>query len=424
MTPYKNSITQLIDLLPECNCDVDKLCRGAEYFCCDETALAQAAKNLPLNHDIQYEGVRRLLSLCLEEFQDIFSESRMKRCEVTVPAPACAVYALQSASKDRIRFTSSAFFAQIVLRGMFLHREPLDLRSCSKRRCGLNQMRSLLANAPPVSQPEYYLQFGVLCDECTKVGESIPENIKVISIHFPKGNDASQFIRRMSESFAAKISEEFELEIEKKDIACAMALYSRLMKACNKLLELNSRVDRKPLCGNSLALAQSIQLMSTGRAERFINALEILVNELEEAPEEDASKRFYCYYVPFLQPEIDRRFRENGAYLVGNAAFLESGKKIGFDLPGMIQSWLENMSLRKSTEEQASIIKAAMERNSCSVFITGAFAFDRWLGSTTPMLAKLLNTYGIRSRSIEADFWCENIMFGSVLNRIDQMCMK
>ena len=176
--------------------------------------------------------------------------------------------------------------------------------------------------------------------------------------------------------------------------------------------------------GNSFALAQSVMLMSTPRAEAFIAALELLAKELENAPACPEQKRFYCFYTPFLQPEVERRFRENGVQLLGNAAFLERDSAVGFDIPGMICAWLKSSALRANTMEQCAIIAAEMERLGCSTFITGAFAFDRWLGSTTPMQSKILAEHGIRTRSLEADFWCENVMFGSVLNRIDQICMK
>ena len=423
MSNLTEAVKKILALLPECRCEADALLPGLEYFWVEKNELVKAAEELPRNHDLEYEGVRRLLSLCLEEFASIFTESGSKHCEVTVPSPVCAMYAMQAAAKDT-DFISSAFFAQIALRGIFLHREPVDLQSCARRRCGLNKMRFMLLSQPPVKAPEYQIEFGVLCDECVKVGESLGQATVTISGSFPKGRDKYSGQRRLAEDFCRRIYEATGISPENTHINRAFCLYGRLMKALNTIAALNLRRDRLPLSGNSLALAQSVSLMCTPRAEEFIAALEILAGELERAPLAHIEKRFYCFYVPFLQPEVDRRFRENGVHLVGNAAFLTRSRAVGFDVPGMILAWLESMALRADTAQLCEIIAAGMEKAGCDTYITGAFAFDRWLGSTVPMQAKLLSAHGIRTRSIEADFWCENVMFGSVLNRIDQLCMK
>lgn len=419
----KKALEKILALLPEWQGDSAALLRGAEYFWAEKAELEKAAEELPLNHDLQYEGLRRLLCLCLEEFADIFTEGGKKRCEVSVPAPTCAIYAMQAASED-IAFTSSAFFAQIVLRGIFLHREPIDLQSCARRRCGLNKMRLMLLAMPPVKPPEYQIEFGALCDECTKIGEGLGQGTVTVSSSFVKCGDDSAYQRKSAEEFTRRILTLTGIKPEKQHLSRAFALYGRLVSAEKKLARLNSRPDRRPLMGNSFSLAQSVMLMSTARAENFIAALELLAEELEKAPVCQGKKRFYCFYIPFLQPEVERRFRENGVQLLGNAAFLERDKSVGFDIPGMICAWLKSSALRADTVEQSAIIADEMERLGSTTFITGAFAFDRWLGSTAPLQSKILAERGIRTRSLEADFWCENVMFGSVLNRIDQICMK
>ena len=137
-------------------------------------------------------------------------------------------------------------------------------------------------------------------------------------------------------NFWLNCQERLGIKAESQHIRRAFALYARLMKAQNRLAELNRRPERRPLMGNSLALAQSVQLMSTPRAEKFIEAMELLCLELEKTPEDTASTRYYAFYVPFMQPEVDRRFRENGVYLVGGAAFLEGQRHLGLSIPGSI----------------------------------------------------------------------------------------
>ena len=55
---------------------------------------------------------------------------------------------------------------------------------------------------------------------------------------------------------------------------------------------------------------------------------------------------------------------------------------------------------------------------------TDYFSFDRWMGAATPLQRKILSEHGIDSVMLDADFWCENVMFGSLVNRIDNICMR
>ncbi len=416
-TQTKDALGAILSLLPECGCDISALCRGAEYFSVSPGRLRAAAEELPLNHQLGYKGVRMLLSACLEEFAELFEEGKGRYCEVTVPAPEFAIYALQDAGKD-LRFRSGAFFAQIVLRGLLLSREPLDLGSCSKRHCGLNRMRIELLRRPPVSSPDFQLQFGALCDGCVKAGEYAAQATRTFSVSFPEKRRCS---RDIAADFYRRVFDGLGITPGCENIKNAFRLYGRLMKAENRLIALCSRGDRASLWGNSLALAQSVQLFSSGRTERLISGLELLTEELEDAPKA-RERRMYCYYVPFLQPEIDRRFRDNGVTLTGNAAFLQTDKYVGLDLAGMTEAWLDNMANRASPEKQCAAIAKAMAASGSGVYFTGAFGFDRRLGAAVPLQRLLLRDYGIETRVLDTDFWCENAMLGEPLDRIDQLC--
>lgn len=409
----------LLRALPECRCDVGALCRGAGYFSVPADAIARAARELPKNHRLSYAGVRLLLSACLEEFADIFREDGRRRCEVTVPAPPFALYAFQEACPD-VRFACGAFFAQIVLRGILLDREPLSFSSCAMRHCGLNQMRVRLLREPPTGRYAYQLQFGVLCDGCVKTGERAPEDTKTLSVTFPQARRSG---RRAAEDFYGRMSEELGASPGCGEMRRAFLLYGRLMRAENRIAELCARPDREPLWGNSLSLAQSVSLFTSDRTERFIQALELLARELEDAPPRVNARRMYCYYIPFLQPGIDRRFRENGVDLVGNAAFLQSERRLGLDLPGMTEAWLDSMANRASPEKQCAAIAEAVTAYGCESYLTGFFGFDRRLGAGMPLKRAILkDRYGITTKVLDTDFWCENAMFGSPEDRIDQLC--
>lgn len=423
MNAMRDAMECFLRLLPESDCDAGALCRAAEHFGLTAADIRTAAEKLPLNHDLGYKGVRMLIAGCLYEFAAMFRTEERARCEVSVPAPGCALLAFADAARDKIRFSSGAFFAQIVLRGLFLFREPMDLTSCPKRRCGLNKMRERLLSDPELETIDCQLTFGVLCDECVKTAGLSQKSCRTVSVCFPKDCANRRVLREMARDFTERAYDRLGFRAGAENYRNACKLYGRMLAAEKKIARLNTRPDRLPLAGNSLALAQSVLLMTADNAGYFVSALEQLAAEMENAPEARERRRIYCFYVPFLQPEIDRRFRENGVSLVGGGAFLERECCPGLDIADSIAAWLCGMNIRARTEDECCTLAKAMRENGCGVYLTGNFAFDRWLGAAVPLQRKLLKEkYGLSVRTLEADFWCENLMFGSALERIDHIC--
>lgn len=423
MNAIREAMDGFLRFLPESDCDAEALCRAAEHFGLTAADIRTAAEKLPLNHDLGYKGVRMLIAGCLMELASMFGREERARCEVSVPAPVCAMLAFADCARDKIRFSSGAFFAQIVLRGLFLFREPMDLTSCPKRRCGLNKMREHLLSDPELEVIDYQLTFGVLCDECVKTSGLSQKSCRTVSVSFPKNCSDRRALRAMAEAFAERTYAELGFRAGAENYRNACKLYGRMLAAEKKIARLNARPDRRPLMGNSLALTQSVLLMTADKTEYFVSALELLAEEMENAPEARERRRIFCFYVPFLQPEIDRRFRENGVYLVGGGAFLERESCPGLDIADSVAAWLCGMNIRARTEDECRTLAKAMRENGCGVYLTGNFAFDRWLGAAVPLQRKLLKEkYGLSVRTLEADFWCENLMFGSALERIDHIC--
>ena len=422
MNDLKPALEGLLALFPEYGGSLESLCLGAEYFHIRAEDLRHAAITLPLYHDLRYQGVRLLLSACLEEFAAIFEKPSQLICEVTVPAPLCMIYALQDSSRT-VRFRSSALFAQIALRGIFLKKDPLEWDRYGVRRCGLNRMRQRLLEHPPTAPPRYQLQFGILCDECAKVSETVHGGPETLTLHLPKTlSPGVPRVRAYADGFLREVCHILNVSVSAESIKRASARYFRLIRAEQALLRLTARRDRLPLWGNSASLAQAVQLMCGNLTEKWITALELLVSELRDAPASQGRRRAYCFFIPFLQPEMERRFRENGVDLLGNAAFLQGDSHFGFNLPDMITAWLGSLGIRESLERQCALTADAMASNSCGFYLTGSFAFDRWLGAGIPMERKsLMDRYGIRSQTLETDFWCEQ-SGTSPDRRIDEIC--
>ncbi len=415
-----------LDVLGGCAVPAEGLARLADYFELDSRRVAAAAAALEENHDLGYGGVRRLLAACLEELCGALSCCGGRRLvEVSVPAPLPLVMALQRSAASRARFSTAALLAEIFLRGLMLDSRPLDGRSCGVRRCGLNRMRERLLTAPPAGDIAMTLQFGSLCDECVKTGEGFAGKEKCVSCTLPRsGAQREALSAELLRLTARAACERLGVRLGEADIEHGLALYGRLMRVQARLALLNARAKRRPLCGNSFALAQTVQLCCFDDWEAPLSALETLAGELEGAPAAGEGRvRVYCFYTPFLRPGIDARFRANGVDLLGNAAFLSAPPGAVEDIYGLSAHVLLHSASALGLEDEARLTARAARGCGCSAYLTGAFSFDRRMGSAVPLLRRILRErYGLGSYALESDFWAETGSPMIPLERIDAIC--
>ena len=74
---------------------------------------------------------------------------------------------------------------------------------------------------------------------------------------------------------------------------------------------------------------------------------------------------------------------------------------------------------------ECAAIAEEMERSGCCAYFTGAFGFDRWMGAPDPLRRRILaEEHGVRTLRLDSDFWCENAMFVSTLERVDNLCVQ
>ena len=214
------------------------------------------------------------------------------------------------------------------------------------------------------------------------------------------------------------------MRLGEADIEHGLALYGRLMRVQARLALLNARAKRRPLCGNSFALAQTVQLCCFDDWEAPLSALETLAGELEGAPAAGEGRvRVYCFYTPFLRPGIDARFRANGVDLLGNAAFLSAPPGAVEDIYGLSAHVLLHSASALGLEDEARLTARAARGCGCSAYLTGAFSFDRRMGSAVPLLRRILRErYGLGSYALESDFWAETGSPMIPLERIDAIC--
>ena len=407
--------------LPESKCTARELATALARFGIGAVDVERAAALLPEHYDLSYAGVRMLISEYLGEFCRIFSESGRKTCEVSVPSPQFVIMYLQSAAGDSAAFRTGALFMQVVLRSFFLFDRPFAPELTRMRMCGLNRARHWLVHSEVA--PELVLQFGVLCDECVKCCEGEDCRMHIVNAVFPKGtarcDDA--YADAAVASLLSAVEAELDFKPSRKDWMRALGTYLRLVKVENELAALNARRGRRPLDGNSFALAQTVELAVFSNWEGVLAALETLAGELEVvAPSDDGLARAYCYYTPFLHPWVDALCRSRGVRLMGSAVFLNDAKPKSLTPGAMTAACLNGMNVRKDALAEAGQIAHAIQNSGCSAYVTGLFSFDRWLGPPAALHAEELSRLGIPTFTLRGDFWSEQPGPGET--EVESMC--
>lgn len=406
-----------LEWLPECAVTPEALARSLNDFEIDSRTVRESARLLPKHYDLNFRGVRLLIGVCLEQFVAMTENDVCRRCEVTVPSPTFLTMALSRAAEGRIRFSTDALIAQIVLRSFFLSRRPVENVGCAMARCGLNLMRSALAERGYCR--DGMLSFGVLCDECVKTSEGI--SLPGCTVVYPKAVSPAWTVER-TQRFVDDVCESLGVTLTDRHRLGAMGEYGRLVQLEDRLLR--SQIDAGfPLNGNSLTLAQTMQLMVFSDWSPVLHALELLCRELKSAVRVPPSVRVYCFYLPFLYPELDGLFREQGVSLTGNAVFLTQPKTdipSGMNLEVMTAQWLNSMTVRAGTKETCAAIARAIHEQGCCAYLTGMFAFDRWMGQNTALCREILwREAGIPTHILNLDFWCERP--GDVLTQVESL---
>lgn len=409
MNDMVSACGKFLDSLPESECTARELSTALARFGICAGDVKRAAALLPEHYDLGYTGVRMLISECLGEFCSIFGENGRKACEVSVPSPQFLIMYMQNADGYNTAFRTGALFMQVVLRGFFLFDRPFAPERAYMRMCGLNRARHWLVHSD--TPPELVLQFGVLCDECVKCCEGENCRTRAVNAVFPKGTVRGDdvYAGTAVEALLSAVEAELGINPSRKDWMRALGTYLRLMRVEKRLAALNSRRDRRPLNGNSFALAQTVELAVFSCWDGVLAALETLAGELEDAPPDDGLARAYCYYTPFLHPWVDAMCRRKGVRLMGSAVFLNDAKPKALTPGAMTSAWLNGMNVRKDAVTEAAQIAAAVKDSGCSAYITGLFDYDRWLGQPAALHAEELGRRGIPTFTLHGDFWREQI---------------
>ena len=327
-------------------------------------------------------GVRKLLSLYLDEFISLFAGDGRFRVYASVPCPTVIAAAFNSGG--RVRISTAELCVMIVLHGI-LGASAAAVDYNAGGRCAMMQNRRAYIESGILPRPDLLWSFGLLCDECCKTDELIHSvnEIKQISSFCAKSYSDTRF-RRYEESLRSGISELCTAAgIPEPDGRGAREKANLAAMLCAGICCANAAADCPPLKAATVSLIQTSQLMAFGNIDLLIDALTDIRNDMRRAKRPDRITKLYSYYIPPCVPELGAIFEDNGLRLAGSAAFITRPVQHthSADLAGAAAAAWDSSILSRSSAEYAAETAKAICKYNCAAYLNGMFEFDRWLGA-------------------------------------------
>lgn len=360
-------------------------------------------------YDLNVPGVRELIKLYIHEFSSLYEKTDAYRIYASVPCPTVLAAAFNESGKVRI-FTAE-LCAMVVLRGVL--GLDVNLGHSDNNRCAMMENRALYLETGRLPIPDGLWSFGLLCDECCKMDEWIAAetSLKSWQSFCPKPGSERRFAyyqQRLREDIA-DVCMAAECVLPESGSVKALSL-----KASVIIAGISCSNSRKPvLKAGTLSLINTAQLCAFGDMEALCAALDLIRKSMRTMPEK-AGKKIYNYYIPPCVPELGAIFERNGIALTGDAAFLTVPLKERFsdDLAGAAAAAWSSSILSYDARTNAERTAEAVKKYHCDGYMTGMFAFDRWLGA-----GHKLTDGTIEQLSGKPVFQCDTDFWGRNFNR-------
>ena len=358
-------------------------------------------------YDMELPGLRRLLSCLLREFRELFRDDGRYRVYSTVPAPNAALMAFNSSGE--LRCFTPELCIMTVLGGVFGQHAPASC-GCGGQvsRCAMLENRKRYIYEATLPKPELLWSFGLLCDEAAKTDELLAaeHGIKRLCAFCPRGEEGFSGYERVLREDIESLRRLSGMKAE-PDI-----------KACDRWLELSMLINAITCDNNSpqgsllkpgtMSLIHSAGLMLFGCAEELILALREIKRDMKGLERRRSPHRLYCYYIPPVLPDYAGAFMDCGIELIGDAAFISCPpvRGLGRDIAGRCAAAWSGSVLSRSTARLAEETASHMVKYGCEGYLTGMFAFDRWLGNGQALAAgKIEELSGRPVYFNSTDFW-------------------
>ncbi len=411
----------------------------------DEDVAHAVNEYIPLNWNVQYLGVRKMLGAYLRELIEIAKTKQYKAEGKKVlygilPAIATNYMAIKHAAGDNLYVGFPDLMLVTILNGIF-HKAAPHLYEAEERgftygcrHCPLNKMRLSAYASGMIAAPDVIWSWGFNCDEGPKTDEMIQcligDDWNYIISRLPhdtvfghKDDDDEERVRYLADVIKhdmEKICEKLEVKFTDEDMKYAINASNRYIFKLGQLVGLVCTADPVPLGGNALTMFQQIIGVPCNAGEGYgymEEALDITIAEMKEAIKNGegvlpkGAPKLGSYFVPFCLPWIDRMFRENGVATTFSQTLTPSKKqmtpsKYKDDVHmATAEQWLK-MPLGQNMGYEAETMIEKVNTLKPDGMIMGFFDFDRWLGSHHKMVAKIVEeATGVPHFYMESDFW-------------------
>jgi hypothetical protein len=382
-------------------------------------------------HRTALPSVRRILGIYLREWIAPFDRGFSRRVYYNVPGTITFMYLLRRYLEPEHRESrfenkedcsvyagSPDFISMVVLYGLFGRKTRIETGNC--RHCAVNLMRAALMEDPAYPPADLQISFGFTCDEATRqdaMTKAAGEDLLRIFVMNPVRSEKSPaYIEQVLRRALSEIQSKFGLPaMQPAEMTEIYRVYKsarfRLAVKVHQIIDHVSRCGKFRITNNDIVFLESLLITSFQCGMEYIEeTLSALLKEIKEDTAADVRavrNRFCVYYTPICNPDYGEVMEENGIALLDHTAFSNNALVTGIRDPCKDAS-LEAMGMLIAGQavKEGEKIADLILRKKLDGFVSGMFAFDRWMGMQQHQLQSIIEEKTGKTVFIyDTDFW-------------------
>ncbi len=416
-------------------------------------------ERLPAYFAVELEGIRKLLGCFVKETIDLTKANEYKERGVKVvygilPAILHYYYALKLTAPDKVYVSFPDIFLTMVMNGFF-HKLAPYLEEVEKagipygcRHCALNKTRYAARRLGVIPPPDISWIWGFICDEGPKTDEFIclyhdpewktyitrlPHDQSLGTVEDEVIDRVEYLANQMRDGFES-VQKEIGIKVPEEKITEVIGIWQRYAAKLAELARLMT-ADPQPLGAVSGRLFWEglFTPFNTGM-ESMEEALDITIREVKQrvAGKEgllpEGAPKLMIYSIHPTVPWIAKMFEDNGVGIPLSEFFILTKKQLTsptFEDPYMAaaEGWLRTSGM-VNPGYQAEQICEKLETHKFDGMVFGLMDFDRWLGSSHRLLARMVEEKTkLPVFYIEGDNWDDRDYSEEALRtRIESIC--
>lgn len=391
------------------------LAAACDYWGINDCGLAECIDNIERYHRADLKAIREILGVYILEWMSPFDSIWTQRIYFNVPGTVTWAYWIREMTGGETYVGSPDFISMAVLYGLFGRHEKIDTGNC--RHCPVNLMRSDLLQDQGFPDPDIQISFGFTCDEAPKqdeiaISELGSSRLRHYTISNPvRGMGSTDHVRRKIRNMTGELLQDVPLYDAEKASERYRKLKSsrfRLAVRIHQIIDYVGASSSFRITNNDIVFLESLLIttFSCG-TDRLESLLKDLYAEMKEAEGKPVRSRFCIYYTPICNPEYGAIMEQNGIALLDQTAFsstaLYTGKKDIYEDAAMEGT---EMLIAGSADNEGRRIAAIIDRKDLDGFVSGMFAFDRWMGMQQHILRDIIEDSTDAEVFIyDTDFW-------------------